>query len=64
MEDVIQRAIERSISHNEIVTLDWSEDLESELDNRCEDSANNTTYGLLEYWGNDEGEWRVHLRRR
>lgn len=57
----IDAAIARSISHNEIVTLDHAEDLELELDLRADDSA--STDAEIEYWG-EEGrrEWRVHLR--
>lgn len=57
--------IERSVSHTEIVSADWTAELAEELDLECEDSleASETT---VEYWGttDDGGEWRVHLHGR
>lgn len=56
-----QEAIERSISHNEIVHAEYDEDLATELQFACEDSAENGD--VYEFWGTTDGgsEWRVHL---
>jgi hypothetical protein len=58
-----QAAIMSSISTNEIVTLDYSEDLEDELLCACEDNAESNV--VMEFWGTTPGgkEWRVHLIR-
>lgn len=66
---VAKRAIERSVSHNEIVTIDaddYSAELVEYLESESDGSAD-TTYergDLLEFWGTDAGgdEWRVHVR--
>lgn len=56
-----QEAIDRSISHNEIVTLDDNPETREELGELCEDSAKNGN--ILEFWGERDGEnWRVHLK--
>ena len=62
MNTVAANAIERSISHNEIVTIDYDRDAASDLSVECEDNV--SANGMTEYWGtNDEGnEWRVHMR--
>lgn len=54
------RAIDRSISHHEIVTIDATSDDISTLLAECEGSAD---AGLVEeYWGTRAGnEWRVHV---
>lgn len=63
-----EQAIARSVSHNEIVTIDYSASIAEELGNASEDSvpAYTTASGavLAEYWGTTEdgGEWRVHVR--
>ncbi len=66
-ESVVQAAIVRSVSHNEIVHLDWERDdlsychLELALAAVCEgDVVSGATH---EYWGTtpEGGEWRVHL---
>jgi hypothetical protein len=53
-----QEAIDRSISHNEIVTLrdDRDDDIDLEL---LEDSCDDWNY---EFWGKDDigNDWRVH----
>ncbi|MCR4374216.1 MAG: hypothetical protein NUW22_05145 [Acidobacteria bacterium] len=61
-------AIERSISHDEIVHLDYDADIHADLIVACDD----WTDGLYEteYWADAEGSdgtdgemaWRVHLR--
>ena len=57
----VDHAIARSVSHNEIVTLDHSEELEAELMGRSEDNAENGD--THEFWGTDDDDrsWRVHL---
>jgi len=61
----VEQAIERSIKHNEIVTLD-GRDLElhdvRELETIAEDRAINGD--ITEYWGTmaDDSHWRVHVR--
>lgn len=57
-----EQAIERSISHNEIVTLDYSRDALSFLSSECDDSAE--AHGATEFWGTSEDgdDWRVHVR--
>lgn len=58
----IQAAIARSISHNEIVRLPFSNAFEIALVAECEDSAE--AFNEDEYWGSTRaGEWRVHLVR-
>lgn len=58
-----KQAIERSVSHTEIVTLDWSEGVESTLYEEC-DGCTGTRWGV-ELWGTtaEGGLWRVHLKR-
>lgn len=56
------RAIKRSVTHNEIVTVDASHEIEETLTAECDDHVQN---GLVhEFWGATvEGhEWRVHVR--
>lgn len=56
------QAIARSISHNEIVTLEYDETIAKHLRELSDDwvEANDR----IEYWGTDDGdEWRVHLRQ-
>jgi hypothetical protein len=61
------QAIERSISHNEIVTIEWDAETESQLSMESDDTTGWMTEGDIatcEFWGGDEGEeWRVHLTR-
>lgn len=54
-------AIARSISHDEIVHLDYCSSLGMDLRDVCEDSRAHDD--VTEYWGiTDDGEeWRVHL---
>lgn len=61
MPDPADAAIARSISHTEIVTIDWSPASELALAEVCDDSVQTET--VVEYWGTDEdgSEWRVHL---
>jgi hypothetical protein len=55
-------AIERSISHNEIVTIRNNGDTLTELIISCDDYVD-TNEGLVEFWGKtDEGSWRVHVK--
>lgn len=55
-------AIARSVSHNEIVTLDHDADVMSDLALECDDHVTGNT--VEEYWGttDDGNEWRVHVR--
>ena len=63
----IQEAIDRSVSHNETVSLDWTDTNEQELLTApgLEDTARNPLEPVawMEGWGTtDEGEeWRIHL---
>lgn len=59
----IETAIKRSVSHSEIVSLEWTADLEAALLAECEDSV--ATSDRVEAWGTTEDgdEWRVHLAR-
>lgn len=54
------QAIARSISHDEIVTIESSkEDLETLLE-ACDDSVDSDR--VWEFWGeNEDGQWRVHV---
>lgn len=62
--DRVNDAIARSISHNEIVTLEWTADRAAALKAACEDYVDTGDIRGVEYWGRDEGdEWRVHLLR-
>jgi hypothetical protein len=61
----VTKAIERSVSHNEIVTLDYDTAGYAELLEACDDRT--ATEDLTEFWANDpdkEGAmlWRVHMR--
>lgn len=62
MSNVADQAIARSISHNEIVTIDYSSEAADMLRSECEDNVD--ANGLTEYWGTDDdgSEWRVHMR--
>jgi hypothetical protein len=59
-----KQAIERSVSHNEIVTLDHDSEALDALESESEGSADNTAYGVHEFWGTTDAgdEWRVHVR--
>lgn len=60
-------AIARSVSHTEIVTVDYDAATAEELAAESEDSVPPYTTAsgqvLAEYWGTTEGgdEWRVHV---
>lgn len=59
------RAIDRSISHDEIVTIDYDADAQAQLEAAREGMADVARqYGHTEYWGVtvEGGEWRVHVR--
>lgn len=58
------RAVDRSVSHSEIVTIPWSAVTEARLHEACDGEADRGD--ALEFWGQDyEGNnWRVHLRRK
>lgn len=63
--DRVDDAIARSISHNEIVKLDWTADRASALRAACEDYVDTGDQRGVQFWGTDEGDqWRVHLIRR
>lgn len=63
-----QQAIERSISHNEIVTLitytrEEYDALCAELRVKSDDHADRGYDDVTEYWGTSDGDdWRVHVR--
>lgn len=60
---IIADAIDRSISHDEIVHLDYSDVVAADLLAECDDSVENGD--VVEYWGERDGQpWRVHLTRR
>ena len=65
--DEIAQALERSESHDEIVTLDWTDARERELlDQDYSDYSD--AHGTFEAWANDDDDgngmkWRVHLKR-
>lgn len=57
-----EKLIARSIAYQEIVTVEWDSDLETDLSLEAEGSGEHDH--TLEYWGvtiADE-EWRVHLK--
>ena len=61
----IEKAIERSVTHNETVTVDADADDLAELLGACDDSCDvRDQYGWVEAWGttDDGDEWRVHGR--
>ncbi len=56
--------IAESSRFSEILTADWSPELEADLDRLADDSV--CTEDTIEFWGNGDGEsmlWRVHLKR-
>lgn len=56
----IQQAIERSITHDEIVLLPWTAERAVELTRLSDDEAR--AIPVHEFWGEEDGEsWRVHL---
>jgi hypothetical protein len=60
-----EKAIERSKSHDEIVTIDYDADAGETLAAECDDSVHGN--GVTEYWANDPDSetkmlWRVHMR--
>ena len=55
------QAIERSISHNEIVTIESTPEVLDQLLIECDDHVD--AGERIEFWGTDDGkEWRVHAR--
>ena len=55
-------AIDRSISRDAIVHLDYDDAVAADLRAECDDSVENGDVG--EYWGERDGQhWRVHLTR-
>ena len=65
----VAEAIDRSKSHDEIVTLEClrpaiAQAVLDELALECEDSCLDAAPGLSEFWGRDVNgaEWRVHVR--
>lgn len=57
-----EQAIERSITHNEIVTIDSTKDDLEHLLYECEDSVD--ANGVWEFWGSPRSDamWRVHVK--
>lgn len=65
MNRVAKTAIDRSESHDEIVTIDHDADAFVDLEAQCDDNVH--ANGVTEFWANDpESEdkmtWRVHMR--
>jgi len=62
----ILAAIRRSISHNEIVTVEYNGYQQRSLAARCDGSVDAVrSFGVYEYWGTHQGnDWRVHMRGR
>jgi hypothetical protein len=60
---IAERAIARSVSHTEIVTIAYDADAAAALQAACEDSVG-VPDERTEYWGttDDGDEWRVHMR--
>ena len=54
-------AIRRSVSHNEIITIDYTNATYSDLLHECEDHVD--VGGYEDMWGTTESgqEWRVHV---
>ena len=60
-----RQAIERSESHDEIVTLDYDVDAIETLQAECDSSVHGND--MTEFWANDPASetkmlWRVHVR--
>lgn len=56
----VNQAIERSISHDEIVHLPWTAERAAYLSRLSDDEAR--AVPVHEFWGEEDGEtWRVHL---
>lgn len=66
MHTIAQNAINRSVSHTEIVTIDfervnYDSQIEADLLVACDGWTD--AEDVTEYWGTTErGEWRVHVR--
>lgn len=64
-----KQAIRRSIAHNEIVHLEFSDEADYEgakdvLLSECDDYAYaSDDADTMEFWGGTGEEWRVHLKR-
>ena len=58
-----EQAIARSVSHTEIVTIEYHAETAEDLSRLSDDSTE--TEKLTEYWGTDDDghDWRVHVRR-
>ena len=58
-----KRAIARSVSHTEIVTLEYNWETIQDLLVWSDDNVETET--VHEFWGTDDdgNEWRVHVRR-
>jgi hypothetical protein len=62
--ETVDDAIDRSISHTEIVTIDFTPGTYAELVAVCDDYVDRHD-GVSEFWGihmTDSAEWRVHMR--
>lgn len=62
MNTVAASAIARSVSQNEIVTIDYDPAAAEDLSAASDGSADGND--VTEYWGTDDdgSEWRVHMR--
>lgn len=60
----VRQAIDRSVSHDEIVTVPYSVDAATDLLALCDGDADGDTDDGEEFWGttNTGQFWRVHLR--
>lgn len=57
----VEKAINRSIHYNEIVSIPFSEENKTLLIEECDDYVE--TDKCVEFWGNNGYEWRVHLNK-
>lgn len=64
MNTVAASAIERSISHNEIVHIEANPASEEFLALSAASDDSVDTGGMIEFWGTDDdgNKWRVHVR--
>ncbi len=61
VKEKVDSLIARSIYHDEIVSVKWTQELEDELIIRNDDSVEDG--GVYQFWGEDDNgdDWRVHL---
>jgi hypothetical protein len=65
MKEIIATAIERSISHDEIVHVDVeADDIYTAIEGVVVDDMIQLEHGEWDVWGSDEdagGDWRLHI---